>query len=53
MQNDHQLNLNAKYQKKEFFSRQQDIIKATSYIPRYLERKQTCKLFLTRSIHIV
>lgn len=36
-----------------FFQTARYILKTTSYIPRYLERKQTRELFLTWSIHIV
>ena len=37
-----------KYRKKEFhFWTPKHILKATNYIPKYLERKQTAKPFLT------
>ena len=44
----HQLNLNMKYLKKEFHSWiPKYTLKTTNYIPKYLERKQTTKPFLT------
>ena len=48
MQNTHQLNLNMKYRKKEFnFGIPKYTLKTINYIPKYSERKQTAKPFLT------
>ena len=48
MQNIHQLYLNMKYRNKELhFWIPKYTLKTINYIPKYLERKQTAKLFLT------
>ena len=52
MENTRQLNLNVKYRKKEFhFWIPKHIVKTINYVPKYLERKQTAKPFLTSTQH--
>ena len=47
MQNTHQLNLNMNKKKEFHFWIPKYILKTINYIPKYLERKQTAKPFLT------